>query len=166
MFGGFCFMGDVATKRKDEVVLAESGLRLSRSTPYDTMLDALAIMDKYIEVEEGVPVRVDRMTYIANFISKNVIKRKEEEVEEFDEEKGEMVQVVKEVEAIDPQVMKAMEVFLKMKPKEEKQDDSQAKKIDLLIALNMRRHGVEGLDSEGTDAYINSLLQKDRIITQ
>lgn len=159
-------MGDIATKRKDEVVLAESGLRLSRSTPYDTMLDALAVMDKYIEVEEGVPVRVDRMTYIANFISKNVVKRKEEEVEEYDADKGEMVQVVKEVESIDPQVMKAMEVFLKMKPKEEKQDDSQAKKIDLLIALHMSRHGVEGVDKDVTNAYINSLLQKDRVITQ
>lgn len=159
-------MGDIATKRKDEVVLAESGLRLSRSTPYDTMLDALAVMDKYIEVEEGVPVRVDRMTYIANFISKNVVKRKEEEVEEYDADKGEMVRVVKEVESIDPQVMKAMEVFLKMKPKEEKQDDSQAKKIDLLIALHMSRHGVEGVDKDVTNAYINSLLQKDRVITQ
>ena len=65
---------------------------MKASSPYDIILIPLAVQDKYIYTPDGIPIRVDRMTYIANFLTQNIIEQQTEEVPEYDEESGEMKQ--------------------------------------------------------------------------
>ena len=114
---------------------------MKASSPYDVILDNLAVMDKYIYTPDGIPIRVDRMTYIANFLTQNIIEQQTEEFPEYDEESGEMKQRKIQKEVMNMGYMKALNDFLKLKPKEEEKDNTQQHKLDTIIAMLLSKRG-------------------------
>jgi hypothetical protein len=130
---------------------------MKASSPYDTILDALAVQDKYIYTPDGIAIKVDRMTYIANFLTQNIIEEQTETVPEQDEDTGEYRQVEVKKEAMNMAYMKALNDFLKLKPKEEEKDNTQQHKLDMIIGMLVSKRG-QG--SEEIDALIAEGLKK------
>lgn len=121
---------------------------MKASSPYDVILDNLAVMDKYITLPDGTRIRVDRMTHIGNFLTQNIV----ETVKELDED-GEVI----EKEVLNQAHMKALTDFLKLKPKEEEKDNTQQHKLDMIIGMLVSKRG-QG--SEEIDALISEGLKK------
>ena len=132
---------DVATQPVGDFPTRDLAKIMKASSPYDTILDSLAVQDKYIYTPDGIPIRVDRMTYIANFLTQNIIEQQTEEVPEYDEESGEMKQKQIQKEVMNMAYMKALNDFLKLKPKEEEKDNTQQHKLDTIIAMLLSKRG-------------------------
>jgi len=132
---------DVATQPVGDFPTRDLAKIMKASSPYDTILDTLAVQDKYIYTPDGIPIRVDRMTYIANFLTQNIIEQQTEEVPEYDEESGEMKPRQIQKEVMNMAYMKALNDFLKLKPKEEEKDNTQQHKLDTIIAMLLSKRG-------------------------
>jgi hypothetical protein len=132
---------DVATQPVGDFPTRDLAKIMKASSPYDTILDSLAVQDKYIYTPDGIPIRVDRMTYIANFLTQNIIEQQTEEVPEYDEESGEMKPKQIQKEVMNMAYMKALNDFLKLKPKEEEKDNTQQHKLDTIIAMLLSKRG-------------------------
>jgi len=132
---------DVATQPVGDFPTRDLAKIMKASSPYDTILDSLAVQDKYIYTPDGIPIRVDRMTYIANFLTQNIIEQQTEEVPEYDEESGEMKPRQIQKEVMNMAYMKALNDFLKLKPKEEEKDNTQQHKLDTIIAMLLSKRG-------------------------
>jgi len=132
---------DVATQPVGDFPTRDLAKIMKASSPYDTVLDSLAVQDKYIYTPDGIPIRVDRMTYIANFLTQNIIEQQTEEVPEYDEESGEMKPRQIQKEVMNMAYMKALNDFLKLKPKEEEKDNTQQHKLDTIIAMLLSKRG-------------------------
>ena len=132
---------DVATQPVGDFPSRDLAKIMKASSPYDTILDSLAVQDKYIYTPDGIPIRVDRMTYIANFLTQNIIEQQTEEVPEYDEESGEMKPKQIQKEVMNMAYMKALNDFLKLKPKEEEKDNTQQHKLDTIIAMLLSKRG-------------------------
>lgn len=132
---------DVTTQPVGDFPSRDLAKIMKASSPYDTILDSLAVQDKYIYTPDGIPIRVDRMTYIANFLTQNIIEQQTEEVPEYDEESGEMKQRQIQKEVMNMAYMKALNDFLKLKPKEEEKDNTQQHKLDTIIAMLLSKRG-------------------------
>jgi len=132
---------DVATQPVGDFPTRDLAKIMKASSPYDTVLDSLAVQDKYIYTPDGIPIRVDRMTYIANFLTQNIIEQQTEEVPEYDEESGEMKPKQIQKEVMNMAYMKALNDFLKLKPKEEEKDNTQQHKLDTIIAMLLSKRG-------------------------
>ena len=132
---------DVATQPVGDFPTRDLAKIMKASSPYDTILDTLAVQDKYIYTPDGIPIRVDRMTYIANFLTQNIIEQQTEEVPEYDEESGEMKPKQIQKEVMNMAYMKALNDFLKLKPKEEEKDNTQQHKLDTIIAMLLSKRG-------------------------
>ena len=132
---------DVATQPVGDFPSRDLAKIMKASSPYDTILDSLAVQDKYIYTPDGIPIRVDRMTYIANFLTQNIIEQQTEEVPEYDEESGEMKPRQIQKEVMNMAYMKALNDFLKLKPKEEEKDNTQQHKLDTIIAMLLSKRG-------------------------
>ncbi len=132
---------DVVTQPVGDFPTRDLAKIMKASSPYDTILDSLAVQDKYIYTPDGIPIRVDRMTYIANFLTQNIIEQQTEEVPEYDEESGEMKQRQIQKEVMNMAYMKALNDFLKLKPKEEEKDNTQQHKLDTIIAMLLSKRG-------------------------
>jgi len=148
---------EVATQPVGDFPSRDLAKIMKASSPYDTILDTLAVQDKYIYTPDGIPIRVDRMTYIANFLTQNIIEQQTEEVPEYDEESGEMKQKQIQKEVMNMAYMKALNDFLKLKPKEEEKDNTQQHKLDMIIGMLVSKRG-QG--SEEIDALIAEGLKK------
>ena len=147
-------MKELAVKEKDELLVPALGLRESKQTPSDTLLDYLAINDKKIKMMidgEEKTVIVDRMSYLANHITNNLIKE-EKELEEYQTADGDID--VREVvtEKLDRTLMKAMIDLLKIK--EDKSTTNASSRVDTLIALLLEKRGKED------EGFVESLLAK------
>lgn len=132
---------EVATQPVGDFPTRDLAKIMKASSPYDTILDTLAVQDKYIYTPDGIPIRVDRMTYIANFLTQNIIEQQTEEVPEYDEESGEMKPKQIQKEVMNMAYMKALNDFLKLKPKEEEKDNTQQHKLDTIIAMLLSKRG-------------------------
>ena len=132
---------DVTTQPVGDFPTRDLAKIMKASSPYDTVLDSLAVQDKYIYTPDGIPIRVDRMTYIANFLTQNIIEQQTEEVPEYDEESGEMKPRQIQKEVMNMAYMKALNDFLKLKPKEEEKDNTQQHKLDTIIAMLLSKRG-------------------------
>jgi len=132
---------EVATQPVGDFPTRDLAKIMKASSPYDTILDTLAVQDKYIYTPDGIPIRVDRMTYIANFLTQNIIEQQTEEVPEYDEESGEMKPRQIQKEVMNMAYMKALNDFLKLKPKEEEKDNTQQHKLDTIIAMLLSKRG-------------------------
>ena len=132
---------EVATQPVGDFPTRDLAKIMKASSPYDTILDSLAVQDKYIYTPDGIPIRVDRMTYIANFLTQNIIEQQTEEVPEYDEESGEMKPRQIQKEVMNMAYMKALNDFLKLKPKEEEKDNTQQHKLDTIIAMLLSKRG-------------------------
>jgi hypothetical protein len=132
---------DVATQPVGDFPTRDLAKIMKASSPYDTILDSLAVQDKYIYTPDGIPIRVDRMTYIANFLTQNIIEQQTEEIPEYDEESGEMKPKQIQKEVMNMAYMKALNDFLKLKPKEEEKDNTQQHKLDTIIAMLLSKRG-------------------------
>ena len=132
---------DVETQPVGDFPTRDLAKIMKASSPYDTILDTLAVQDKYIYTPDGIPIRVDRMTYIANFLTQNIIEQQTEEVPEYDEESGEMKPRQIQKEVMNMAYMKALNDFLKLKPKEEEKDNTQQHKLDTIIAMLLSKRG-------------------------
>jgi len=132
---------EVATQPVGDFPTRDLAKIMKASSPYDTILDSLAVQDKYIYTPDGIPIRVDRMTYIANFLTQNIIEQQTEEVPEYDEESGEMKPKQIQKEVMNMAYMKALNDFLKLKPKEEEKDNTQQHKLDTIIAMLLSKRG-------------------------
>lgn len=65
-----------------KIILPERGLGKTQSSPEDILIDWLAVNDKNIFSENGIPIRVSRMAYIADFITNNMVTEYEDENED------------------------------------------------------------------------------------
>ncbi|NLN59044.1 MAG: hypothetical protein GX151_14265, partial [Gammaproteobacteria bacterium] len=71
----------------------------------------------------------------------NIIEQQTEEVPEYDEESGEMKPKQIQKEVMNMAYMKALNDFLKLKPKEEEKDNTQQHKLDTIIAMLLSKRG-------------------------
>jgi Na+-transporting NADH:ubiquinone oxidoreductase subunit NqrC len=121
----------------NEITLPRQGLGQGLNV-VDAMYDFLAIKDKTIIVN-GVEVQVDRLSFIMDYTTRNVISQEYEESTEFDEVTGEMVTNRELKTEVDKTLLNFMTKVLQLKQKEANAEESNNKMDQLIHALQSKK---------------------------